>query len=103
MEPWKKLTSVQVVTSVRRIHNGGGLRLWGSLKMALLWMKRLSTYISKIVSVKPNSGPTSSEMPVSPALLQFTAAPWLPGSSEKAMPTPRMEPIRAWELEAGIP
>ena len=53
--------------------------------------------------LNPNSGEMSSDSPISPALPQLTAAPVESGSSEKASPTPKMEPISAWELELGKP
>ena len=60
-------------------------------------------YIRTMVIEKPNSGETSSEMPISCAFVQFTALPSAPGSSEYAIPTPRIDPIRVCELDAGIP
>src|SRR4030081_1154813 len=54
--------------------------------------------------MKPNSGESSSDQPISVALLQSTPeVPSMPRDSALAMPTPMIEPIRVCELEAGRP
>src|SRR5882757_897620 len=64
----------------------------------------LSTSSSTAAMMKPNSGESSSDQPISVALLQSTPeVPSRPRISALAMPTPMMEPIRVWELEAGRP
>ena len=52
---------------------------------------------------KPTIGEIRSEAPTSSALLQFTPDPNpLPAMAELAIPTPRIAPIKVWELDAGI-
>src|SRR5690606_41410698 len=60
------------------------------------------TNMSMMVTENPNKGDTSSERPMSCAFDQFTAVSLAPGRSEKATPTPRIEPISVCELEQGM-
>src|SRR6478736_7270229 len=103
LEPWKKLTAVQVKIRIKRIQRGGGLRLCGSLKMVLFFTNRFRINISITVSVKPKNGETMSDIPVLPASLQLTAAPPPSGKAENAIPTPKIAPIKVCELEEGSP
>src|SRR5215510_3453049 len=55
-------------------------------------------------TLNPNSGDSSSAYPISVALVQSTPeVPSWPRNSALAMPTPMIEPIKVWELEAGRP
>ena len=56
-----------------------------------------------MVTEKPNSGEIKRDIPMSVALLQFTAVSVAPRNKEYAIPTPKIEPIRVCELEQGIP
>ncbi|MCY1301482.1 hypothetical protein D9M68_988000 [compost metagenome] len=54
--------------------------------------------------MKPAAGEKISDRPMSMALPQFTPSPsGTLVSSALARPTPRIEPIRVWELDAGMP
>ena len=56
-----------------------------------------------MVTENPNSGETRSDKPISLAFPQFTASEAASGNSEKASPTPRIDPISVCELEQGMP
>ena len=59
---------------------------------------------STAASAKPNSGDSSSALPILAACVQSTPeVPSRPRISALAMPTPMIEPIRVWEEEAGRP
>src|SRR5258708_20510459 len=51
------------------------------------------------------TGEISRDMPTSRVFPQLTPSPnvWPDDIKELAKPTPRIEPIRVWELEAGKP
>ena len=54
--------------------------------------------------MKPASGENTNEAPISIAFCQLTPSlTGMPLIRALARPTPRIEPIRVWELEAGIP
>src|SRR6202522_1761962 len=106
LEPWKKLTSVQVRIRMPRIHHGGGWSPLGSpnnagvtfANTALRMMSRMAA------SAKPNSGDSSSALPMPAACDQSTPeVPLRPRSRALVMPTPMIDPIRVCELDAGSP
>lgn len=93
--------------SMLRIHHGGGWFFFGSLKSAspasvFLVAERI-TNIKIMVTENPNNGETKRESPVSSTLAQFNASPLASVRKEKANPTPKIDPMRVWELEQGIP
>src|SRR5262249_40623882 len=54
--------------------------------------------------MNPNNGESSSDQPISVALVQSTPeVPSWPRISALATPTPMIDPISVWELEAGSP
>src|SRR5580658_4204205 len=106
LEPWKKLTNVQVRIRMPRIHHGGGWSPFGSANSA--GVARCSTVLSTnsriAASAKPNSGDSNSALPILPACDQSTPeVPSRPRSSALVMPTPMIDPIKVCELEAGRP
>src|SRR5262245_20285991 len=104
-EPCAKLTPVQVRTSNDRIQNGGGVSPFGGWYKSGLRTEIFASNRSNGAAQKPMIGETRSEAPTSSALLQLTPSPTLVPlvSREFANPTPRIEPIRVCELEAGSP
>src|SRR3984957_7841589 len=103
-EPWKKLTPVQVISSRTRIQKGGGASPTGALYSSLFGISFLQTSRSSEAQTNPTSGDSSSDFPIlvawaqsTPLVPVFTDINWL------AIPTPIMEPIRVWELDAGRP
>src|SRR5580692_5212509 len=89
-----------------RIHHGGGWSPLGSANSAGVARCKtpLSTYSSSAASAKPNSGDSSSALPILAACDQSTPeVPSRPRSRALVMPTPMIDPIRVCELEAGRP
>src|SRR3984957_20612557 len=106
LEPWKKLTSVQVRIRMPRIHHGGGWSPFGSANNAGVACCRalLSANSSSAASAKPNSGDSNSALPILAACDQSTPeVPSRPRNSALVMPTPMIDPISVCELEAGSP
>src|SRR5262249_32065104 len=68
-------------------------------------MRTLDASRSNAAAPKPTIGESSRDMPTSEALAQLTPSPQLcpPLRAELARPTPRIEPMRVCELEAGSP
>src|ERR1700739_3094361 len=67
-------------------------------------MRSLSSGSSIAEQTNPTMGETSNELNTSDALAQLTPSPkTCPESIELAKPTPIIEPIKVWELEAGNP
>ncbi len=67
-------------------------------------MTAFTTSSSSADKMKPNSGESSSALPIFVTWLQSTpAVPSWPRSIALATPTPTIEPIRVCELEAGRP
>src|SRR5580700_8784550 len=104
LEPWKKLTPVQVIMSSTRIQKGGGSFPFGAWYSSLLGISFLETMRSSAAKTKPTMGERTNDFPMlvawpqsTPLVPVFTDVNWL------AMPTPMMEPIRVCELEAGRP
>src|SRR5262249_6554875 len=104
-EPCAKLTPVQVRNSSARIHSGGGIWELGGRNRSARRMASLASSRSAAAPQNPTIGETSRDVPTSLALAQLTPSPntWPFDSTEFASPTPIIEPIRVWELEAGRP
>src|SRR5260370_35150133 len=86
-------------------HGGGGFP-YGSQNSAgvtcsnNIWRANNRT----AASATPNSGDSSSALPIVAACVQSTPeVPSRPRSSALVMPTPRIDPITVCELEAGAP
>src|SRR6266849_524316 len=104
-EPWAKLTPAQVSINTNRIHNGGGVSPLGARYSSGLCTKSLAIRRSRAAPQNPTIGENKREQPTSPAFAQLSPSPkTLPlERTEFASPTPIMEPIKVWELEAGRP
>src|SRR5580704_12968876 len=104
LEPWKKLTRVQVSTRMPRIHVGGGWSPFGSANSSLLGMTNFTTSSRAPASTKPKIGENSRALPIDVAWVQSTPeVPLRPCSSALATPTPITEPMSVCELDAGRP
>src|ERR1700744_847835 len=106
LEPWKKLTSVQVRIRMPRIHHGGGWSPLGSPNSGgvNLASTALRMNSGQAARTKANSGDNTSALPMPAAWPQSTPeVPLRPRNSALVMPTPMIEPIRVCELEAGSP
>ena len=104
LDPWAKLTPVQVKISSARIQGGGGTPSLGSRYSSSLRMRIFIARNSKAATPKPTKGEKSSAWPISVALLQSTpAVPLLPCIIALATPTPMIDPISVCELEEGMP
>src|SRR5580704_34055 len=104
LEPWKKLTSVQVRTRMPRIHVGGGWSPFGSANSSLLGIRNFTANSSRPARTKPKIGENSSALAIDVAWVQSTPeVPLRPCNSALVTPTPITDPIRVCELEAGRP
>src|SRR6201992_3022726 len=104
LEPWAKLTPVQVRTSRPRIQKGGGASPLGASKSGGSLMTTLNSSSNNAAKTKPTIGDVSSERNTLPTCAQSTPlVPVEPDISWLATPTPIIEPIRVCELEAGNP
>lgn len=110
LEPCTKLTPMADRTSTRRFQKGGcflasmARRCSGVLCIFDSGSQRLSSSRMPPATMNPATGETTSDRPISIALPQFTpSASEMSVSKALAMPTPRIEPIRVCELEAGMP
>src|SRR5579862_7398697 len=105
LDPCPKLTPVHVRISRPRIHSGGGWSLSGASYKALFLINTFINKSNRPAQTNPTIGETSSEVPTSVALAQFTPSPntWPGVSKEFASPTPIIDPISACELDAGSP
>src|ERR1700722_939015 len=104
LEPWKKLTPVQVTMSRTRIQKGGGSLPLGASYNCLLGISFLLTSRRSAANTNPTIGERISDFPIvvawaqsTPLVPVFTDINWL------AMPTPMIEPIRVCELDEGSP
>ncbi|MGY3239328.1 hypothetical protein ACVMAJ_006218 [Bradyrhizobium sp. USDA 4448] len=89
-----------------RIHHGGGWSPFGSPNRVGVTRSRTVRRIRSrpAASAKPNSGDSSSALPMLVAWLQSTpVVPLRPCRTAFMMPTPMIEPISVCELEAGRP
>ncbi|KWV87077.1 hypothetical protein PFLmoz3_02923 [Pseudomonas fluorescens] len=98
------------ITRTRRFQNGGcflssSLRRWSGVLCILDSGRHHFRPIStRAATRKPAIGENTREAPISTAFCQFTpSARGMSLINALARPTPRIEPIRVWELEAGIP
>src|SRR5271156_5717213 len=87
-----------------RIQNGGGSVPSGASYRRLSVINALNSSSSPAATANPTTGETSSDLPMfmacpqsTPLVPVFTAINWL------AIPTPMIDPISVWELEAGRP
>src|SRR5215471_11029068 len=105
LEPWAKLTPVQVRVRTPRIHRGGGESDFGEVYSSGWRMIRLAMSSNRAAPTKPRMGEMSRESPTSAALFQLTPSPKdLPGvRRELASPTPMIDPMSVCELDAGSP
>src|SRR5471030_757440 len=110
LEPCTKLTAIAEITSTRRFQNGGcflssSLRRWsGVLCIFDSGRHHFRPSSTRAATRKPAIGENTSDAPISIAFCQFTpSASGISLIRALARPTPRIEPIRVWELEAGIP
>src|ERR1700730_8376263 len=89
-----------------RIHHGGGWSPLGSANSAgvACCSTILSTNKSSAASAKPNSGDSNRALPILVACDQSTPeVPSRPRNKALVMPTPMIDPISVWELDAGRP
>src|SRR5277367_4147931 len=104
LEPWKKLTPVQVRISKPRIHHGGASLPLGASYNCLSLMMAFITSSNKPAMKNPTMGESTSDLPMLPACAQSTPlVPLRACINWLAMPTPIIEPIMVCELEAGSP
>ncbi|MOA07855.1 hypothetical protein D3C78_1275810 [compost metagenome] len=110
MEPCTKLTPIADITSTRRFQNGGCFlssslrRCSGVLCIFDSGRHHFSPNSTSAATAKPAMGESTRDMPMSIAFCQLTPSPsGISLISALARPTPRIEPIKVWELEAGIP
>src|SRR5271170_5691500 len=104
LEPWKKLTPVQVRTSRQRIQNGGGASPLGASKSRGSLITNLSKSNKTAERTKPTTGEIRSDRKTLPTCDQSTPeVPVEPCINWLATPTPMIDPMRVWELEAGSP
>src|ERR1700728_3543612 len=104
LEPWKKLTPVQVSTSRHRIQNGGGASPLGASKRRGSLITNLSKSNRRPERIKPTTGEIRSDRKTLPTCDQSTPeVPFEPCISWLATPTPMIEPMSVCELDAGSP
>src|SRR5215469_15588194 len=104
LEPCAKLTPVQVNISKARIQNGGGSTPSGASYSLRFLTTAFISQSSKNEQTNPTTGESSNDLPMFVACAQST--PLVPVRADInwfAMPTPIIEPINVWELEAGSP
>src|SRR4051794_11339795 len=104
LEPCAKLTPEQVATSRPRIQPGGRPLLPGDWFKREKAGKRRSRKSKNALSANPKTGEISSDSITPSKVLKFTPAQGpRPLRTPFIIPTPSSEPIKACELEAGIP
>src|SRR3984885_15703332 len=104
LEPWAKLTPVQVRTSRPRIQKGGGASPLGASKSRGSLITTLINSNNRAAKTKPTTGETKRARKTVPTCDQSTPeVPVEPDINWLATPTPMIEPIRVCELEAGNP
>src|SRR5262245_29321621 len=104
-DPCAKLTPVHVRISSTRIHSGGGWSPFGASYSAGFFRNSLAVTNNSADAQNPIAGEISSDRPTSRAFAQLTPSPnVLPlAMAELARPTPIIDPISVWELDAGSP
>src|ERR1043166_683150 len=104
-DPCPKLTAVHVSTSNSRIHNGGSLWLSGARYRSSRGISTFAVKSKTAAPAKPMIGDTRREIPTSEAFDQFTPSPNRCPEDKMAFanPTPRIDPIKVCELDAGRP
>src|SRR3984885_8242440 len=104
LEPWAKLTPVQVRTSRPRIQNGGGASPLGASKSRGSLITTLISSNSRAAKTNPTTGEINNARKTVPTCDQSTPeVPVEPDINWLATPTPMIEPMRVCELEAGSP
>src|ERR1017187_2560452 len=103
LEPWEKLTPVQVRTRRARMGHGGGAAFFGASKRAGYLMSHLDRN-NRAAAPKPTIGEIRSTLKTLVACSQSTPeVPLWTFMSWLATPTPMIEPTIVCELEAGRP
>src|SRR6185436_14446250 len=104
-EPCAKLTPVQVRINSACTGNGGGVSPLGASYNSGRRIVNFARSRRPPAQQNPMIGEMSKDRPTSSAFTQFTPSPnmLLGVIAALARPTPRIEPIRVWELEAGKP
>jgi hypothetical protein len=104
-DPCAKDTPLHVATRIPRIQPGGRASPFGGANSSGdLASPFFAARTRSPASVRPKSGETTSDSPISPTLCQFTPArKACPARIEFASPTPTIAPINVCELDAGRP
>src|SRR5579871_3460093 len=105
LDPWAKLTPVQVRIRIERIHKGGGCIPCGASYRCGNRTNVLHSENSTAAPKNPRRGEKRSDLPMSAAWFQSTPlVPSVPDIINWFInPTPMMEPISVCELDEGKP